>query len=449
LPPGPRAPAFWQTLRFASSPREYSLEIVARYGPVSRFRALNGKGISVCDPALAREVFAADPSGFESLSVLGELFGSRSVLATSGAVHKRQRKLLNPRFHGTRIKALLEVMQRVVWDRLSDFDRAVKSGEIVAMADFSQALTLDVILETTFGASPGLDRPASREILQGLILGLSPMFVFAPPLRSSLFPPWRTFVRRRAAFDAWVDGIAAGRRESGVYGDDILGMLLEARYDDGSAMDDAEIRAQLMTLLIAGHETTAVAFSWAIYWLLREPSTLARLRGDLDALGPNPAPEAIVRLPYLGAVVSETLRIEPVVTDVARICRKPLPLGNWCVPEGELALVNVSAILADAALFPDPRKFMPERFLDRTYSASEFMPFGGGSRRCLGAAFAEAELAIALASVASRWQLELASQRPERAVRRNITMGPKDKVRVRVVGARARSEPRLERMENA
>jgi cytochrome P450 len=202
LPPGPRAPALWQTLRFASAPREYSLEVIARYGPVNRFRALNGKGISVCDPALAREVFAADPANFESLSVLGELFGSLSVLATSGAVHKRQRKLLNPLFHGTRIKTLFEVIQRVVSDRLADFDRIAKSGEVIAMADFSQALTLDVILETTFGSSPGLDRRASREILQGLIHGLSPMFVFAPALRSPFFPPWRTFVRRRAAFDA-------------------------------------------------------------------------------------------------------------------------------------------------------------------------------------------------------------------------------------------------------
>jgi len=200
----------------------------------------------------------------------------------------------------------------------------------------------------------------------------------------------------------------------------------------------------LMTLLIAGHETTAVALAWAVYWLLREPSTLSRLRGELDALGPHAGAEAIVRLPYLGAVISETLRIEPVVTDVARICRKPLPLGKWCVPEGELALVNVSAILADPSIFPEPRKFLPERFLERTYSASEFMPFGGGSRRCLGAAFAEAELALALAAVASKWELELASERPERAVRRNITMGPKDRVRVRVVGPRARPRQGLE-----
>ncbi len=158
----------------------------------------------------------------------------------------------------------------------------------------------------------------------------------------------------------------------------------------------------------------------------------------MDALGPDPAPEALVRLPYLGAIISETLRIEPIVTDVSRICRKPLTLGPWQVPEGELALVNLSAILSDETLFPEPRSFRPERFLERTYGASEFMPFGGGSRRCLGAAFAEAELAIAIAAVAAKWELQLASSEPERSVRRNITMGPKTKVAVRVTAERAR-----------
>jgi cytochrome P450 len=435
LPSGPRTPAFWQTLRFASAPREYSRKI-ARHGSAVRFRALNGKGVSVSDPELAREVFSADPAGFEALPVLGDLFGSRSVLATSGAIHKRQRKLLNPRFHGSHVRALLGVMQRVVGARLTDFARAAETGEVIAMADFGQALTLDVILETTFGASEGLDRAASRKMLQGLIQALSPLFVFAPLLRSPWFPPWRTFIRRRAAFDAWVDDLVAARRRAHVLGNDILGMLLEATYDDGAPMDDAEIREQLMTLLVAGHETTAVAFAWAVYFLLREPSSLARLRGELDALGPNAAPDAIVRLPYLGAVISETLRIEPVVTDVARVCRKPLALGKWQVPEGELALVNLSSILDNEELFPEPRRFRPERFLERNYSVGEFVPFGGGHRRCLGAAFAEAELATALAAIASHWELALASAEPERSVRRNITMGPKGRVRVRVVRRR-------------
>lgn len=141
-------------------------------------------------------------------------------------------------------------------------------------------------------------------------------------------------------------------------------------------------------------------------------------------------------LPYLQAVISETLRIEPVVTDLARICRAPLSLGSWTVPAGELVVVNVSAIHADEALFPEPSRFRPERFLERTFAPGEFMPFGGGARRCLGAAFAESELALGLAAIAGSWELALADQTPERAVRRNITMGPKRGVRVQVVGAR-------------
>jgi cytochrome P450 len=400
---------------------------------------LNGKGISVSDPELAKQIFAADPEAFDAVRVLGELFGTASVLATSGVTHRRQRKLLNPRFHGARVKSLLQVMRRVVDAHMEDIAVARSESRPLSMVDFAQKLTLDVILETTFGASDTLDRPSARAILQNLIEGLSPIFVFAAPLRSPVFPPWRTFMRRRAVFDAWVGGMVTERRRSAELGADILGMFLEATYEDGSPMEDAEIRDQLFTLLLAGHETTAVAFAWGVYWLLREPEVLERLRAEIGALGPEPAPEALVRLAYLGAVISETLRIEPIVTDVSRICRQPLALGQWQVPEGELALVNVSALLSNEALFPEPRKFRPERFLERGYGAAEFMPFGGGSRRCLGAAFAEAELAIALAIVASRWELALTSNEPERSVRRNITMGPKGKVNVRVTGER---EPR-------
>jgi len=335
------------------------------------------------------------------------------------------------------MKDLFGAMQRVVGARLEDFRAAAATPDPIAMLDFAQRLTLDVILETTFGATDGLDREVARKLLRDLVHGLSPAFVFSAPFRSPLFPPWRRFVRRRAAFNAWVDGLVASRRAAGVLGDDILGMLLEARYDDGQAMPDAEIRDQLMTLLLAGHETSAVALAWGVYWLHREPSALGRVRNEVDALGPAPAPDAVVRLPYLGAVISETLRIEPIVTDVSRICRQPLAVGQWQVPQGELALVNVSAILDDPDLFPEPRRFRPERFLERTFSAAEFLPFGGGHRRCLGAAFAEAELAIALAAIVSGWSLELADKDPERSVRRNITMGPKNGVRVRVLGERS------------
>jgi cytochrome P450 len=173
-----------------------------------------------------------------------------------------------------------------------------------------------------------------------------------------------------------------------------------------------------------------------VYWLLREPAVLARLRAEVDGLGYNPAPDALARLPYLDAIVCETLRIEPIVTDVTRQCRLPLRLGPWTIPKGEIAMVNVAAILGDPAVFPEPERFLPDRFLEKSFSATQFLPFGGGSKRCLGAAFAEAELAVALAAIASKWELKLASDKPERSKRRNITMGPCTGVRVQVLGSR-------------
>ncbi len=437
LPPGPSTPALWQTYRFGASPREYSRGIIARYGPVTRFRALNGGGVAVSDPELAREVFAADPAAFETLPVLAELFGGLSVLATHGATHKRQRKLLNPRFHGARVKTFLDTMQRVVREHLVTLRKAASEDRVIVTSDLAQSLTLDIIVETVFGESVGIERPLARRLLQSLIDALSPTFVFVKRLRTPFFPPWRTFQRRRARFDAWVDAMIAVRRQRRALGGDILGLLLEARYEDGAAMEDGEIRDQLMTLLLAGHETTAITLAWGVYWLLREPPALARLRAEVDALGPEPRAESLVRLPYLEAVIAETLRIEPVVSDVARVCREPLKIGPWTVPAGENVVVNVSAIHADPALFPEPSRFRPERFLERSFHAGEFVPFGGGHRRCLGAAFAEAELAISLATLMSGWDLALADERLERAVRRNITMGPRRGVRVRVLGARA------------
>jgi cytochrome P450 family 110 len=436
LPPGPRSPALWQTYRFITKPLEYSRAVVARYGDATRMNVLNARGVAVASAELARQVFAADPDTFEAAPTLGDLFGGHSLLATSGPTHRRPRKLLNPRFHGAHVKAFLATMQRVTHEHFAVFAGALARNEEVVMSDLAQALTLDLILDTVFGESPQLDRPRSRSILLALIGGLSPAIVAGPFFRRPFFPPWRRFVRARAQFDAWVDSLIAERRGAAALGNDILGVLLEARYDDGSAMPDAEIRDQLMTLLLAGHETTAVAVSWGVYWLLREPSVLERLRIELDALGSDAAPETIVRLPYLQAVCSESLRIEPVVTDVGRVCKKPLVLGAWTVPAGETVVVNLTVILRDPRVFPEPHRFRPERFLERSHGAGEFLPFGGGQRRCLGAAFAEAELAIVLATVARDWDLELVSHDAEIAVRRNITMGPKSGVRVRVLGRR-------------
>lgn len=435
LPPGPRTPLLWQTLQFVLHPKQYTGAIQRKFGDAVAFHSLLGRGVAVMDPLLAREVFAAPPETFEVIDAVGGLFGSHAVIATSGATHKRQRKLLNPPFHGARIKALYGTMQRVVQKHLEPLGNA---RGVVTMTDVTQAMTLDVILETVFGSGShgrgDLDR--GRAVLHAIVRGFSPAIITSTRLHTPLFPAWRRFARARDEFRAWVDTLIAERRRTGALGDDLLGLFLSTTYDDGAPMSDAEIHDNLITLLLAGHETSAIALAWATYWLLREPAVLARLREEVDALGATPDAAALVRLPYLGAVGSESLRIEPIVTDVVRRCRMPLTIGPWTVPAGQHVAVMLGAILGDPRVFPEPTRFRPERFLERAYHAGEFLPFGGGQRRCLGAAFAEAELAIAIAAIARDWELALADDRPEESVRRNITMGPARGVRVKVLGRR-------------
>ena len=427
-------------MRYTRSPLSYALKIRADHGDAVRFRSLAGRGIAVCSADLAREVFAAPPESFEVPSFAANLFGPRAVIVTSGSVHRKQRRLLNPRFHGSRIKSLMTAMQRVIRTHCDRLESAAKSGAIVTLSDVTQAMTLDVILETVFGESENLDRGRARTVLGALIDSFDPVLIGLPMLQTPLFPPWRRVTNARRDFDTWLDGLTAARRRSDTLGGDVLGMLLDARYDDDSAMDQAEIRDNVLTLLLAGHETSAIALAWSVYHLLRNPSTHTRLRAELDALGREPSVEAITRLPYLQAVVSETLRVEPIVTDVTRVCRAPFVLGSrWTVPAGENIAVLLVAILHDPRLFPEPSRFRPERFLDGRFGPGEFVPFGGGARRCLGAAFAESELAIALATLVGEWNLALASDRPERGVRRNITVGPEHGVRIRVLGRREAS----------
>lgn len=447
IPDGPNSPMLWQSVNFLSRPTAYASRLASRYGDAWRFHTLVGKGVAFCEASLAREFFAAPPDTFVPHPIVGSIFGARAVIATSGPTHRRQRKLLNPNFAVARIRALYGAMQRVIREHVERaFGEAAQTRRPVVLADLAQAMTLDVILETVFGASEGLDRERARTVLVGIVHGFSPALLASHRLHRRLNPAWRRFHDARIAFDAWVDEVIAARRRRGAessLGDDVLGVLLAARYDDGEPMSDAEIRDQLGTLLLAGHETSAIAIAWGVYWLLREPAVLAKLRTHLDALGSDPTADMLTKERYLQATVSESLRIEPIVSDVLRECRLPLTVGKWTVPAGRMAVVMSCAILSDPRTFPEPRRFRPERFLERTFHAGEFMPFGGGQRRCLGAAFAEAELAIALGTIASEWELRLADRRPESPVRRNITMGPKRGVVVEVVGRRRPTSPAI------
>ncbi len=280
-----------------------------------------------------------------------------------------------------------------------------------------------------------------REIMDAvdaLVGKLTPILLFDP--RFHVAPlglgPWAKFKAKRDRLDGLIEALVERRRSSGERGDDLLSMLLDARYEDGEAMSYAEIHDELVTMLVAGHETTSVALAWSLYHLHRNPEALEALRDELDA-----APEELAqraRMPYLKAVCDETLRVTPVLPDIVRVLNAPMTLLGVEVPAGWCVGVAITTIHHDPDIYEEPDAFRPERFIGRKYSPFEFMPFGGGHRRCIGAAFASFESMMALDVALSEYAFELLEPEALVPTRRNVTMGPKTGVRMRMLGARER-----------
>jgi cytochrome P450 len=327
------------------------------------------------------------------------------------------------------MRAYGRTMQQVAEDHIA----SLRPGDELRAHEVTTRISLDVILRTVFGVDGGaLDE--GRRLLRGVLEGFSPLLAFTDLVHHPLFPPWRRLRRAQAAYDALVERLVRERRASKEHGEDILGMLLDATWEDGAPLTTREIRDQLLTLLVAGHETTAISLAWATHDLYSQPAVLARLRAELEPLGPSPEPEALARLPYLSGVCDESLRLRPIVSDVLRTLVEPFEFGGYLLPAGASVSVAIEQIHADPAIYPDPSSFRPERFLDKKPGPFEFLPFGGGHRRCIGAAFSDYEARIVLGTLASR--LDLQPLGTDQRVRRNITMGPKRGVPVRVLRRR-------------
>jgi cytochrome P450 family 110 len=429
LPPGPRwgLPA---TLRLIRDPYAVLRDLRARYGDLVTFPSMNGKLVLAMTPELGRQILSSPPETFGPFAVgaIGEIIGKRSLLATEGEVHKADRKLLTPPFRGARMRAYGEQMQAVAKRR---FDEALRPGREVKMMDVTTDITIDIILQAVFGVGEGPDFDEGRRLLYELV-NVSPLLLFTTRSHTRLFPPYRRFMATRARFQAWLSARINEARARGEEGVDILAMMLAARYDDGSALSEEDLYAQLVTLLFAGHETTAISLAWAVHWLWRHPEMLAALRAEVAEAGDEASPETLAKLPLLGAICDETLRLNPIVTENLRMLRKPLQLGDYLIPAGVGVGVAIGVIHEDEELYPDPQSFRPERFLERKFDAFEYLPFGGGHRRCIGASFALYEMHVTLATlVASGIELELL--RPdEKPSRRSVTMAPAHGVPVRV-----------------
>ena len=426
LPPGPRLPVAAQTVAYWRSPQAYLRRCRHRYGPVFTIRiAPSGTLVYVADPALIKQVFTGDPAVFhagEGNSILGPILGTRSVLVVDEQDHLWRRKLMLPMFHGEAVRAYAEVVREVTE---AEVDRW-PVGEPFALHPRMKALTLEVILRAVFGVDDPARLAALHEALPPLteitdVIALQWLFPWLPDAG-----PWRRYRLARERADALLFDEIRRRRVASDLGErrDILSLLLLARTEDGEPLDDQELRDQLVTLLLAGHETTATALAWAFERLVRHPDALARATEGDDA--------------YLDAVAQETLRVRPVIVDVVRTLQRPVHVAGYDLPAGVTLTPAIDVVQHDAGLWPDPYAFRPERVLDGGPAPYSWIPFGGGVRRCLGAAFAQMEMRVVLRTVLSRAVLRAAEAADEPSHTKQITQVPRHGARV-VLESRGRS----------
>jgi cytochrome P450 len=422
LPPGPRYSSLIQAIGVWTRPLAYIERLRARYGKrfTTRFPG-SPPFVVLSDPEEIKEVFMAPPDVLhpgEGARVLEPVVGKNSVILLDEAPHMEQRKLVLPAFHGEKMARLSGLMAEVAEREVESWPR----GESTPLQPRMQRLTLEIILRAVFGLDPGPRLDAIRERLSELLaFGDRPISLMPPDPEGRLsrilerFGPFAEFVRLQQETDALVFELIDERRSENGERDDILAMLLEARHEDGSPMSDQELRDELMTLLVAGHETTASSLAWAFERLVRLPRVLSRLVEELDTNGDA----------YLLATIQETLRRRPVLPNVEpRLVMEPFEVGGWRYPVGVCLVPNAYLVHHDPEIYDDPYEFRPERFLDEAPGTYTWIPFGGGRRRCIGASFAMLEMQIVIRTVLERCELQPAQDGAERASRRNITIRP-------------------------
>lgn len=438
----PRSARYLLLARWLRRPMDLLDECRRRYGDTFRLDLgiPNADLVVTGDPDLVREVFSCGPDELhagEANVVLKPFLGEHSLLLLDGREHLRQRRLLLPPFHGERMEAYGSAMIEAT-DATIDRWRV---GEEFAIAPSMRDITLEIILRTVFGIDAPRRDPLFTELSHTLEGATSP-FLLLPWLQLDLGPlsPWGRFQARARRVDELLHAAIRARRAAGTAGrTDVLSLLLEARDENGEAMTDVELRDQLITLLVAGHETTATALAWAFRYILERRDVLAKLRDEIGG-GPLGA-RRIAALPYLDATVREVLRIRPVIPMVGRRLKVARTFGRWELPRGAFIAPSIWLAHHREEIFPAPTEFRPERFLERKPSASEWFPFGGGIRRCIGMAFALYEMKMSLATVLSRANLSLAPGASVDIVRRSITLSPAGGLRV-ILTERTNRSPR-------
>ncbi|MFI4989710.1 MAG: cytochrome P450 [Solirubrobacterales bacterium] len=434
LPPGPRLPSALQTLGWWTRPTAFAERCRARYGRRFTIRLLGQSPfVIISDPEEIKQVFQAPPEVLhpgEGASLLEPIVGPNSVILLDEGPHLRQRKLLLPAFHGERMQRLSGLMSELA-------ERDVASWPLeqpVALHPPVRRLTLEIILRAVFGLDRGAQLDELRDLLTEILaFGDSPLSLIPPAQRLLKgHGPVGRMERISARADELIFGLIEERRGEHGDGEDVLSMLLGARDEDGEPMTAPELRDELVTALVAGHETTASQLAWAFERIAREPHVQRRLHAELD----DGADEA-----YLTATINEILRRRPVLPNAEpRLVKQPIEVGGIRYEPGVVLFASAYLVHHDPAIYPDPYAFRPERFLGQSPGTYTWIPFGGGRRRCIGASFALLEMKLVLRAALRRHVLRPAGPVPEITRRRGIAFSPSEGSRVILsqrTGARA------------
>jgi cytochrome P450 family 110 len=424
LPPGPGSRVI-SAIRYLRAPYRTLLSSASRYGDPFTWPSVFGKLVVTGDPDGVRTLLSAPPEAYSALGaeLLAPVLGASNLILLSGEEHRTQRKLQSPPFHGPRLQGWGRLILEVAAQHIERLPR----GQRFSAHRTMQEIALDVILQVAMGIADPVKRQDFRRAVLGLFASLKPSFMLFPGLRRPLFglSAWARFQRASERLSSLVTSELRERRQESVPREDILGTLLAARRDDGSALSDREVLESISSIVGAGHETTASALAFALQRLHRDSRVRGLAVDELAGMPPGPLdPGAVVALPYLDAVCQETLRLDPVAPLIGRTLREDLTLKGHRLPAGISVGIAIVNLHRRPDLYPEPERFLPERFLGRQRGGFEYLPFGGGTRRCLGAAFAMYEMKLVLASLLRAGGMTLVSEAPVRPVVRNTTVGP-------------------------
>jgi cytochrome P450 family 110 len=451
LPAGPKLPSLLQTLRIIANPTRFLDACAEQYGDPFTLRVLGVNSPPVVffsDPDAIQAIFTTLADRFEFgkvTHVFRPLTGDLSLIMQDGARHQKQRQFLMPALHGESLYRCGDLICNITRTQIANWS----TDAIIPVQNAMLDISLEVILQVVFGLQPGERLLQLKSLLHTLLERVnSPLYsvqFFLPPLQRDLGKnsPWGGFLRLRQHIDDLLYAEIAERRQLTSHErSDILSMLLTVRDAAGEPLSDQELRDQLMTLLLLGHETTASGLTWALYWLHQNPETLASLRAELSDLGHDLDPIQVAQQPYLNAVCKEALRVYPIaLISQPRRVKQTVSLAGYEFEPGAILIPCIYLAHRRSQTYPEAARFCPERFLTSKLSQYEYLPFGGGSRSCIGAALAMFEMKLILATVLNRFEFRLVqpSQGAIHPARRGITFVPPGQFQLQVTKVRSAS----------